>query len=144
MARISTRSTMPRTSLSAPLGSCPGRPGGAQGVRVDDGPHLAEVDDALELALCPYRQLHRHGVRVQPLDHRAHGLVEVRAYAIHLVDERYARHAVLVGLAPHRLRLRLYPGNRVEERDRTVEHAQAALHLDGEVHVPGRVYNVDT
>src|ERR671917_1200555 len=46
-------------------------------------------------------------------------------------------------LAPNRLRLRLYTGHGVEERDRTVEHAQAALHLDSEVHVPGRVYNVD-
>jgi hypothetical protein len=34
--------------------------------------------------------------------------VEVGAGAVHLVDEREARHAVLVGLAPHGLGLRLH------------------------------------
>ena len=42
--------------------------------------------------------------------------LEVRADAVHLVDEADARHAVLVGLAPHRLRLRLDAGDRVEHR----------------------------
>src|SRR4029078_12856478 len=35
------------------------------------------------------------------------GPLEVRADAVHLVDEADPRHAVLVGLAPHRLGLRL-------------------------------------
>src|SRR6185369_13151287 len=34
-------------------------------------------------------------------------------------------------------------GDRVEQRDRAVEHAQRALHLDGEVDVAGRVDDVD-
>ena len=50
---------------------------------------------------------------------------------------------VLVGLAPDRLGLRLDAGDGVEDGDRAVEHAQAALHLDGEVHVPGRIDDVD-
>ncbi len=112
-------------------------------VRVDDGLHLDEVHDPLELALGTYRQLHGHRVGPEPVNHRTHGLVEVGPDAVHLVHERYARHTVLVSLPPHRLGLRLHTGNRVEKSYRTVQHAQAALHLDGEVHVPGRVYNVD-
>ena len=61
--------------------------------------------------------------------------VEVGADAVHLVGEDDPRHAVAVGLAPHRLGLRLDAGHRVEQGHRAVEHAQRALHLDGEVHV---------
>src|SRR5215207_188865 len=113
-------------------------------VGVDDGPHLDEVDYPLELALGAYRQLDRHSVRPQPVDHRANGLVEVGADAVHLVDERYARYPIFVGLPPDRLGLRLDAGHGVEKRDRTVEHAQTPLHLYSEVHVSGRVYNIDT
>jgi hypothetical protein len=45
--------------------------------------------------------------------------------------------------APHRLGLRLDTGDRVEHRDRAVEHAQRPLDLDREVDVAGRVDDVD-
>ena len=70
-------------------------------------------------------------------------LLEVGADAVHLVDEADARHAVPVGLAPHRFRLRLDARHGVEHRDRAVEHAQRALHFDGEVDVARRVDDVD-
>src|SRR5262249_27469914 len=57
--------------------------------------------------------------------------------------EADARHAVLVGLAPHRLRLRLHARHRVEHTDGAVEHAQRTLDLDGEVDVARRVDDVD-
>ena len=72
-----------------------------------------------------------------------HGAGEVRADAVHLVDERDPRHGVLVGLAPDGLGLRLDAGDGVEQRDRAVEDAQRALDLDGEVDVAGRVDDVD-
>ena len=50
---------------------------------------------------------------------------------------------VPVGLAPDRLGLGLDAGDRVEHRDRAVEHAQRPLHLDREVDVAGRVDDVD-
>src|SRR5690606_30068349 len=62
---------------------------------------------------------------------------------VHLVHEADAGDAVTVGLAPHGLRLRLDSGDTVEDGDRAVEDAQGALHLDGEVHVAGRVDDVD-
>ena len=44
-------------------------------------------------------------------------------------------HLVLVRLAPDRFGLRLHPGDAVEDRDRAIQHTQAALHLEREVHV---------
>ena len=41
------------------------------------------------------------------------------------------------------LGLRLDAALRAEDRDRAVQHAKAALDLDGEVHVPGGVDDVD-
>ena len=75
--------------------------------------------------------------------HRLHGGVEVGARAVHLVDERDARNAVAVGLAPDGLGLRLHPCDGVEDGDRAVEDAKAPLDLDGKVHVPGRIDDVD-
>ena len=82
-------------------------------------------------------------MRAEPVLHRLARRVEVGAGAVHLVDVGDAGNAVLVGLAPDRLGLRLYAGDRVEQRDRAVEHAQRALHLDGEVDVARRVDDVD-
>jgi hypothetical protein len=50
---------------------------------------------------------------------------------------------VAVGLTPDGLGLRLDAGDRVEHRDRAVEHTEAPLDLDGEVDVTGRVDDVD-
>ena len=100
--------------------------------------------DAAEVLLGAERQLEDD--RVRRAGARGSGAttrVEVGADAVHLVDEGDARHAVAVGLAPHRLGLRLDAAHAAEHRDRAVEHAQAALDLDGEVDVAGRVDDVD-
>ena len=102
-----------------------------------------EVDDAAEVALGADRQLHDRRDRVEPVADHLDAALEVGADAVHLVDEAEARHVVLVGLAPHGLGLGLDAGDRVEHRDRAVEHAQAALDLDGEVDVARRVDDVD-
>ena len=89
------------------------------------------------------RQLDRDGLRAEAVDHRLDGGEEVGAGAVHLVHEGDARNLVVVGLAPDGLGLRLDAGDRVEDGDRAVEHAQASLDLDRKVHVPGRIDNVD-
>ena len=115
----------------------------AEVVLVDDRLHLDEVDHAAEDVLLADRDLHRHRVRAEAVAHRLHGGEEVRAGAVHLVDERDPRDLVLVGLPPDGLGLRLDAGDRVEDGDGAVEDAQAALDLDRKVHVPGRINNVD-
>ncbi len=115
----------------------------AERVRVRDRLHLDEVDDPAEVLLAPDREVDRHGAGAEPVAHRLHCGVEVGAGAVHLVDERDARDAVAVGLAPDGLGLRLDACDGVEDGDRAVEDAQAALDLDGKVHVPGRIDDVD-
>ena len=115
----------------------------AQVVAVRDGLHGHQVDYALELVLFADRDLDRHCVGAEAVVDRLDTAPKVGAGAVELVDEADARHAVAVGLAPDRLGLGLDAGNAVEDDDRAVEHAQAALDLDGEVHVPGRIDDVD-
>ena len=104
-------------------------------VLVGDRLHLDEVDDAFEVLFRADRQLNRDRVGFELRDDLIEGALEVGADAVHLVDEADARHAVLVGLAPDGLRLRLDAGDRVEHGDRAVEDAQRALDFGGEVDV---------
>ena len=115
----------------------------AEVVAVEDGLHVDEVDDALEGVLAADRQLDRDRVRAEALTDRLDAAPEVRAGPVELVDEAEAWHAVAVGLAPDRLGLGLHACDGIEDDDRTIEHAQAAFDLDGEVHVPGRIDDVD-
>ena len=81
-------------------------------VDVGDRLHGHEIDDADELVFAADRELDRHRIALQlglDLLERAD---EVRADPVHLVDEADARHAVLVGLPPDRLGLRLDPAAR--------------------------------
>ena len=109
----------------------------------DDRLHLDEVDDPREVLLLADRNVDRNGTCAEAVAHRLHGGVEVGAGAVHLVDERDARDAVAVGLAPDGLGLRLDARDGVEDGDRAVEDAEAPLDLDGKVHVPGRIDDVD-
>ena len=115
----------------------------AEVVAVVDGLHLDQVDDALELVLATDRDLDRHRVRAEALLDGVDAAPEVGAGPVELVDEAEARYAVAVGLSPDRLGLGLDAGDAVEDDDRAVEHAQAPLDLDREVHVPGRIDDVD-
>ena len=96
------------------------------------------------MLLLAQRQLHRNRRCAEAVDHRLHRAEVVGARAVHLVDKGDAGNLVAVGLTPDRLGLRLDAGDRVEHGHGTVEHAQAPLHLDGEVHVPGRINDVHT
>ena len=116
---------------------------GPEGVQVRDRLHLDEVDDSRERVLLSDGDVDGDGRGAEPVAHGLHRGLEVGAGAVHLVDERDARDAIAVGLPPDRLRLRLDAGDRVEDGDRAVEHAQAPLDLDGKVHVAGRIDNVD-
>ena len=109
----------------------------------ENAAHLDQIDDATETVLRPDRQLDRHRIRLEAVDHGLDGVIEVGSHAVHLVNECQARHAVLVGLPPDGLGLGLHAGNSVEQGNRPVEHAQRALHFSGEVHVAGRVDDID-
>ena len=109
----------------------------------DDGPHLDQIHQALKLRFRADRNLNRHRTCAQALADGLNHMLEIRARLVHLVDKANPRNLVLVALPPHRLRLRLHAGNRVEQRHRAIQHAQAALHFRGKVHVARSINNVD-
>ena len=89
----------------------------------------------------PIGRLHRHRLGAEPVDDRLHGGEEVRARAVHLVLMNAIRGTTVVGLAPDCLGLRLDACDRVEDRDRAVEHAYSSTSTVKST--PGRIDNVD-
>ena len=116
----------------------------AQIVIVDIGLHFDQVDYAAEVRLLAYRELDRDRVGFQTVvDHVDH-VVEVRTHDVHLVDIDDARYVIVVGLAPDRFGLGLNAALGTEHGDAAVEHAETALHLNGEVDVSRGVDDVET
>jgi hypothetical protein len=106
--------------------------------------HLDEVDDAAEVLLLADRQLHRYRVRAEPVDHRLHRPKEVRRPVRSILLMNAIRGTLYLSACRQTVSdCGSTPGDRVEDGDRAVEDAQAALDLDGEVHVPGRIDDVD-
>ncbi len=93
----------------------------------------------MEVALTAQRHAQRPRSRAQLVLQLLQHALERSADAIHLVDERNQRHAMPARLAPHGFRLRLHAVHGREHGHGTVEHAQRALDLDGEVDVAGCV-----
>ena len=91
----------------------------------DDRLHAQKVDDALEVRLGADRQLNADRAAADLGLDLVDAAEEIGADLVHLVDEYDARHAVLVGLTPNGLRLRLDALIAVENAYRAVEHAQA-------------------
>ena len=104
---------------------------------------IDQIDQPGEFFLGANRQMQQQRRGLELVAHFLHHALELGADAIHLVDECDPRHAVLVGLAPDGLRLRLDAADRAEHRDRAVKHAQAALDLNREIDVPRRVDDID-
>ena len=98
----------------------------AHAVLPDEGPHAEDVDDAEEVGLRPDGQLDDGDGGVEAVLDHLDAAVEVRAHAVHLVDEAHPRDFVLVGLAPDGLGLGLDAGDGVEDGHRAVEDAQAS------------------
>src|SRR5690606_8926010 len=68
---------------------------------------------------------------------------EVRACAVHFVNERQTGHTVFVGLTPYGFRLRLYTTHSAVNHAGAVEHTHGALYFNGEVNVSGSIDDVD-
>ena len=68
---------------------------------------------------------------------------KIGPHPVHFIDKRNPRNAVLVGLPPHRFRLRLDTADSAENTDRTVENPQRTLHLGGKIDVTRGVDNIN-
>ena len=109
----------------------------------DDRALLDEIDHSDEIVFASDGVGDGNGMRGESLPHRQNRVLEIGADAVHLVDERDARHAVLVRLPPDRFRLWLHARDRVEHRNRSVQHAQRPLDFHREIHVARRIDDVD-
>src|SRR4029077_14550715 len=105
--------------------------------------HLDQVDHADEAVLGADGQLNGNRVAPQPRADLIHAAQEIRAGAVHFVDESHARNSVLVHLAPNGFGLRLHTRHRAINRHSRVQHTQGALYFNGEVDVSGGVDDVD-
>src|SRR6266403_1960237 len=105
--------------------------------------HLDEVDHAGEAVLGSHGQLNGHRVAPQTRSNLVHAAQEVRAGAVHLVDEGDAGYAIFVHLAPDGLRLRLHARYGAIDRNGGIQHAEAALHFDGEIDVSRGIDDID-
>ena len=108
-----------------------------------DGLHVDQVDEPFKFGAGAHVEL--QGQRgdaelfLDLLDDR----FGVGTDAVHLVDEGDARHVVALHLPVDGERLALHAADGTEDEDGAVEHAEAALHLDGEVDVARGVDDVD-
>ena len=109
----------------------------------NNGLLVHHVNDAVKMILRADGQQNGIRIRLELVAHVGQGVLEIRADAVHLVDERDARDIVLGRLAPDGFGLRLHAGHAAEHRHRAVEHAHGALDFGGEIHVAGSVNDVD-
>ena len=71
-------------------------------------------------------------------------MIKVRAHDVHFVDIDHSGNAILISLTPNGFRLRFNTALCAENGHRTVQYAQRTLNFNREVHVSGRVDNIDT
>ena len=116
----------------------------AEIVFINDGFHLHEVDDALEIILSTDGQLDSYCIGIEALLHHLDDVEEVRTGNVHLVDISHARNLILLSLAPNGLSLRLNTTAGSQDCHSAVKHAQGTLNLYREVHVARRINDVDT
>ena len=114
----------------------------AQVIKEDRRLHREDVDHALEAIFRANRQLDDGRLRAEAINDHTDTALKVRADAIHLIDEADTRDVILISLTPDRLRLRFDTGDSIEHHHATIENAQRALDLNGEVHVAGGVNDI--
>ena len=104
---------------------------------------MNKVKDSAEVLTLPEGDCNGQGVGLEPLAHGFKNGFKVRSQPVHLVDKGDLGHAEVFGLPPHGFRLRLHAAHGAKHAHGSVQHAQGALDLNGEVHVAGSVYEVD-
>ncbi len=101
------------------------------------------MDLALQVVFAANRHEHRPRIGLQLSAQFGDDAIEVRAGAVHFVDEGESGDAVAIGLAPDAFGLRLHPFHAAEDHDGAVEDAQRALHFGGEIDMARRVDDID-
>ena len=108
-----------------------------------DSFHLHEVNDTLEGLLSTDRNLDRTRSRTQHLFDLTNYVEEVGTTTVHLVHVAQTRYVVFIGLTPNSLGLRLNTTYRAQRHHSTIQDTERTLYLNGKVHVPRSVNQVD-
>ncbi|GIW82627.1 MAG: hypothetical protein KatS3mg105_4434 [Gemmatales bacterium] len=105
--------------------------------------HSHEVDDAGELAAFASGDGTHCRLDVKFAAHLFHASGEIGTGAVELVDKRQSGNIVPIGLTPDGFALYLYSTHCTENAHCSVEDAQAAFNLGGEIHMAWRVDQID-
>jgi hypothetical protein len=109
----------------------------------DDRFHLNEIDDSYKLCFLAEGDLDRDGSCIEAFADGIDGVLKISTHLVDLVNETNSGDTVFVGLTPDFFGLRLNAVNGVEYSDSAIEDAERSLDLGREVHVAGRINNVD-
>jgi len=110
---------------------------------VDDCLLVYKINHAVKVILLADGKKNGIGVCAEFFAHVRQRIHEIRADAVHFVDEGDARNFVLGGLPPDGFRLRLDSGDAAKHRHRAVQHAHGTLDLGREIHVPRSINDID-
>ena len=86
--------------------------------------HLYQVDNSNETIFGTDWKLYRNGIGFEPVFYHIYNPEEVGSHDVHLVDEYHSRNAVLLGLSPYGLGLRLNASLGAEYSYRAVQDSQ--------------------
>ena len=108
-----------------------------------DSLHGHEINHAFKVFFGADRYLNRTRRCSQHVTHLTNHFKKVRSRAVHLVYVTDTRNIIFIGLAPHRLRLRLHSTHSTKCGHRSVKDAQRTFYFNCKVDVPGGVYQVN-
>ena len=106
---------------------------------VVDRRHAQKIHDTFKTVFLANRNHHGNRIAAQRGLNGFNHTEEIRACAVHLVDERYLGHTVLLALPPDLLGLRLDTTHGAEQRNRTIQHTQTTLHFSRKINMSWRV-----
>src|SRR5450756_2010386 len=106
-------------------------------------PGFHDIENPCERIFLSDWQLHQGRPRSQFLANCHNCLLKIRTNTVVFVDVNDARNMVLVRLTPDRFRLSLYPLDTRQDNYTTVKHSESAFHFCREVHVAGRINDVN-
>ncbi len=102
-----------------------------------------KVKHGAEIFALPKGDGHGNGIGLQALAHGLEHCLKICAQPVYFIDKGDLGNVEIFRLPPHGFRLRLNPAHGAENAHGPVQHAQGALHLNGEVHMARRVDEVD-
>src|SRR4030042_3286386 len=114
----------------------------AAGIK-NDGFHLNEIDDALEVFLFAHRKVEGEKSRFKTIDHHPEASLEVSSCPVHLVDKGNPWNLIFVSLPPNCFGLGLYASHRTKDSNRPVQDTKGTFTLYREIDMSRGIDDID-